>query len=236
MSTETPTHEDSSAAPAPPFDLDEGYWTALLEEGEHVSNASPPSSNGNGWNSPTHDQPAAYDFGVSEVTNQQDWLIARETYEKDKAVELIVRGYNQGGLLVTWNSLRGFVPASQLVDFPVDVDEYQRRNMLARYVSRNLNLRIIELEENLDRLILSERAAQAQPGQRAEVLETLEKGSVCRGTVTNLCDFGAFVDLGGVEGLIHISELSWGRVGHPRDVLDSGKEVEVSESTEAKSV
>ena len=227
MSTETPPHEDSSTPPTPPFDLDEGYWTALLEEGEHVSNASTPSSNGNGWNPPTHDQPAAFDFGVSEFTNQHDWLVARETYEKDKAVELTVQGYNQGGLLVTWNSLRGFVPASQLVDFPVDVDEYQRRSMLARYVSRNLNLRIIELEENLDRLILSERAAQAAPGQRAEVLETLEKGSVCKGTVTNLCDFGAFVDLGGVEGLIHISELSWGRVGHPRDVLDSGREVEV---------
>lgn len=227
MSTEVPPHEDSSAVPAPPFELDEGYWTALLEEGEHVSNGHTPSPNGNGWNASGHDQPTTYDFGPSDYTNRHDWLIARDVYEKDKSVELTVRGYNQGGLLVSWNSLRGFVPASQLVDFPVDVDEYQRRGMLARYVSRTLNLRIIELEENMDRLILSERAAQAEPGQRAEVLETLEKGSICRGTVTNLCDFGAFVDLGGVEGLIHISELSWGRVGHPRDVLDSGQEVEV---------
>ena len=227
MSTEISPHEDGGDAPSPPFDLDEGYWTALLEEGEHVSNGPSSSTNGNGWNSPSHDQPPMYDVNVGEYTNRHDWLTARETYERDKSVELIVRGYNQGGLLVTWNSLRGFVPASQLVDFPVDVDEYQRRSLLARYVSRNLNLRVIELEENLDRLILSERAAQAEPGQRAEVLETLEKGSICRGTVTNLCDFGAFVDLGGVEGLIHISELSWGRVGHPRDVLDSGAEVRV---------
>jgi small subunit ribosomal protein S1 len=78
-----------------------------------------------------------------------------------------------------------------------------------------------------NRLILSERAAQVEPGERAELLARLKRGSIIHGLVTNLCDFGAFIDLGGVEGLIHISELSWGRVGHPADLLSRGQDVEV---------
>jgi small subunit ribosomal protein S1 len=97
--------------------------------------------------------------------------------------------------------------------------------MLSKRIGQKINLRIIELEVATNRLILSERAAQAQPGQRADILSNLEAGTVCEGVVTNLCDFGAFVDLGGIEGLIHISELSWGRVNHPRDVLSSGQSV-----------
>jgi small subunit ribosomal protein S1 len=90
-----------------------------------------------------------------------------------------------------------------------------------------LSLRIIELDAATNRLILSERAAQVRPGQRASILSTLSAGMTIEGVVTNLCDFGAFVDLGGVEGLIHISELSWGRVAHPRDILSSGRQVRV---------
>lgn len=225
VSTELHPHEDSSTHQPP--ELDEGYWAALLDEGEYVAGGNGQSTGGGHWNGA---EPGEQDFlttSSGSFTNQNDWELARDTYDNDEAVNLVVRGYNQGGLLVTWNSLRGFVPASQLVDFPVDVDEYVRRNMLTRYVGEELELRIIELDATMDRLILSERAAEAEPGQRAEVLDTLESGTVCSGTVTNLCDFGAFVDLGGVEGLIHISELSWGRVGHPRDVLSSGETVEV---------
>ncbi len=226
MSSELPHHDDSTAQA--PLDLDEGYWSALLEEGEFAA-GSVPATPSNGDTSWDYMEPRSLSTPSpeSDHTNQHDWEIAKHTHENDKTVELIVRGYNQGGLLVAWNTLRGFVPASQLVDFPVDVDEYLRRNMLARYVGQELALRIIELEPALDRLILSERAANAEPGQREEVLHSLTAGTRCRGIVTNLCDFGAFIDLGGVEGLVHISELSWGRVGHPRDVLSSDQEVEV---------
>lgn len=226
MSSELHPQNDTSAAESPP-EIDEGYWAALLEEGEFASGQSGGSTNGRDWSGGEQDENATFAASPSDYTSQHDWEIARATYEDDQAVELVVRGYNQGGLLVTWNSLRGFVPASQLVDFPVDVDEYTRRNMLTRYVGKELNLRIIELDAALDRLILSERAAEAEPGQRAEVLDLLQPGTMREGSVTNLCDFGAFVDLGGVEGLIHISELSWGRVGHPRDVLSSGQKVRV---------
>lgn len=225
MSTELHSQNDMSASESP-LELDEGYWTALLEEGEYASGQNVTPQNGRDWGSDTQEEGTPF-AASSDFTNTRDWELAYTTYEDDKAIDLIVRGYNQGGLLVTWNSLRGFVPASQLVDFPVDVDEYSRRNMLTRYIGKELRLRIIEIDSSLDRLILSERAAQAQPGQRAEVLDSLQPGTILEGAVTNLCDFGAFVDLGGVEGLIHISELSWGRVGHPRDVLSSGQNLRV---------
>ncbi len=225
MSTELHPEKDSSPE-GPPLDVDEGYWSALLEEGEFAPNGQTGSPGPNGWNGSEHDQDTGPIKGNGHV-NQQDWTLAQSTYDNDQAIDLSVTGYNRGGLLVSWNSLRGFVPASQLVDFPVDVDDFARRSMLARYVSRQLHLRIIEIDASMNRLILSERAAQVKPGQRADVLASLAAGTRCKGTVTNLCDFGAFIDLGGVEGLVHISELSWGRVGHPRDVLSSGQSVEV---------
>jgi small subunit ribosomal protein S1 len=90
-----------------------------------------------------------------------------------------------------------------------------------------LPLKIIELDPDSDRFVLSERATQVEDGHREELLNNLEPGDVCEGRVTNLCSFGAFVDLGGFEGLVHISELSWGRVAHPSDVLDTGQPVDV---------
>jgi small subunit ribosomal protein S1 len=89
-----------------------------------------------------------------------------------------------------------------------------RRSELALRVGQTLRLRVIELDYEPKRA-------------RANILSTLRSGDICEGQVTNLCDFGAFVDLGGVEGLIHISELSWGRVEHPRDVLRRGERVKV---------
>jgi small subunit ribosomal protein S1 len=128
---------------------------------------------------------------------------------------------------VEWSSLHGFVPASQLIDFPVTTNSFARRDALSERVGERLLLRVIELSEEQNRFILSERAARAMPGERADLLTRLRTGDTTSGHITNLCDFGAFVDLGGVEGLIHISELSWGRVGHPSDILQRGQLVEV---------
>lgn len=146
--------------------------------------------------------------------------------ERDDVLQLKVVGYNRGGLLVEWRSLRGFVPASQLVSFPAD-DDQTRHHALVDRVGDILRLRVIELDPEKNRLILSERAAQVTAGARTEILENLHPGDTATGLITNLCDFGAFVDLGGVEGLIHISELSWGRVGHPADMLERGQTVRV---------
>ena len=157
----------------------------------------------------------------------RDWDEMYTIMEQDAVIELPVIGYNRGGLLVEWRTLRGFVPASQLLDFPATSNHTIRRNALLSRIGQHLTLRIIELNPDLNRLILSERAARVEAGERAHILQRLRPGDTIRGSVTNLCDFGAFVDLGGLEGLIHISELSWGRVGHPADMLKRGQEVEV---------
>lgn len=207
---------------------EESYWTALLVQGEYAPDAQADNyTSDSWWDGPSSTSQDYLVIDDTVVSNSQDWTMAKEHFDNDQSVELSVTGCNRGGLLVSWNSLRGFVPASQLVDFPIDVNDTARRSLLSRYIAKELRLRVIEIDEVTNRLIFSERAAQAQPGQRAQVLSTLEEGQISEGTITNLCDFGAFVDLGGVEGLIHISELSWGRVNHPRDVLKSGEQVKV---------
>jgi small subunit ribosomal protein S1 len=158
---------------------------------------------------------------------EADWIEIQRIMDNDEVVELSVIGYNRGGLLVEWRSLHGFVPASQLTEFPVTANGIARRNALISWVGQKLKLRVIELNSQQNRLILSERAAQVQAGERADILRRLKPNDVTSGIITNLCDFGAFVDLGGLEGLIHISELSWGRVGHPADILTRGQEVRV---------
>lgn len=227
MSTEFHKRRNYKPQPVPP-PLDEGYWVALLQEGEFAQNAVEPEQDGFGdqWDGygaqPLDEIPLSCDDCTTT-----DWEVVRQTHEADEAVTLPVIGCNRGGLLVSWNSLRGFVPASQLVDAPATDDGFSRRDELADHVGQQLRLRVIELNPTQNRLILSERAAQVKAGTRASVLSTLKVGDTCTGRVTNLCDFGAFIDLGGVEGLIHISELSWGRVGHPKDLLRRGQDVRV---------
>jgi small subunit ribosomal protein S1 len=123
--------------------------------------------------------------------------------------------------------MQGFVPASQLSEIPQDRDPHERMSTLARRVGTSLTLRLIEVDEAQDRLVFSQRTAGSGAEAPGAILSTLSPGEVCRGTVTNLTSFGAFVDLGGVEGLIHISEISWDRIRHPSDVLHPGQEVDV---------
>jgi small subunit ribosomal protein S1 len=129
--------------------------------------------------------------------------------------------------LVKWDGVAGFIPASQLcANVPYD-DEPLRQEALARRIGSMVTLKVIEVDPAKTRLILSERAVQRSEEPGGNVLDMLTPGDVRRGRVTNLCAFGAFVDLGGVEGLVHISEISWGRVSHPSDVLHAGQEVDV---------
>jgi small subunit ribosomal protein S1 len=207
--------------PPPP---DESYWSALLREGE-MAYGGAQRYNESSWDGFSEGFIAASDGSNQDA--DKDWESVKQVFEADGTIDLPVIGYNRGGLLVEWNSLRGFVPASQLVSFPAVNDLQVRRNELSGRIGQKLTLRVIELDRVQNRLILSERAAQVVPGTRASVLDNLKHGDVCKGRVTNLCDFGAFVDLGGLEGLVHISELSWGRVGHPADMLSRGDEISV---------
>jgi small subunit ribosomal protein S1 len=200
---------------APPT-VDEGYWASLLNDGEFA--AAPPDL-GESGETPEFDL-IGHTYKVQKPTVETDWDRIQAVEANDEILELPVVGYNRGGLLVEWRSLRGFVPSSQLLD-----SNFGRRRTLNAMIGELLNLRVIELNPEKNRLILSERAAQARPGERANILNQLSPGDTVTGIVTNLCDFGAFVDLGGLEGLIHISELSWGRVAHPDQVLEAGQTV-----------
>jgi len=108
---------------------------------------------------------------------------------------------------------------------PCNAEGDERRNVLGNYVGRTLHLKVIECEPSQERVVLSERAALAGEGRRRELFHTLKPNEIVHGTVTNVTDFGVFVDLGGLEGLIHVSELSWGRVQHPSDILKIGDPV-----------
>lgn len=155
------------------------------------------------------------------------WEQAKACMKSDKTFSLQVCDYNKGGLIVHWNGLQGFVPASQLVELPQFHVTRHRMQALKEWVNTWLDLKIIELNPATNRLIFSQRAAQVDAQDRNRLLRRVQPGDTLRGAVTNLTDFGAFIDLGGVEGLIHISELSWSRITHPSQVLRPGQEIEV---------
>jgi small subunit ribosomal protein S1 len=223
---------------------DESYWNGLLSDVEDralppetrrssqpvVSDATPDGSllEDRSWPNatPGDDNDADIDEPRSANSLALDWQQATRFFESKERIELEVIGYNRGGLLVQFGHIQGFVPASQLIELPRELNSQARQSELARHVGNRLCLQVIEIDRSRNRLIFSERAATYAPEVSA-ILESLGEGDVCRGRVTSLCGFGAFVDLGGVEGLIHISELSWGRVNHPGDVVRPGDDVEV---------
>ncbi len=209
-------------------DDDEAYWQVLLTEGEHSLHPAPPPNPDVIWR----------DLGMAEKTSllppsppppadNGGWDAAFQLMEKATRLELTVAGYNRGGLLVEWDGHQGFVPVSHLADVPPYLDEKQREQELRRRVGSILCLRVIEVDPERSRLVLSERATRKDEDYRQNLLQNLHPGDLCTGRVTNICSFGAFVDLGGLEGLVHISEISWGRVDHPADALHPDQQVAV---------
>jgi small subunit ribosomal protein S1 len=160
---------------------------------------------------------------------EEDWKKAEEYQENSQIVEGTVTGYNKGGLVVPFGRIRGFVPASQIDDFPRRLSPNQKIERLSEQVGREIVTQIIEVDRRRKRLIMSERAAQSEwrEQQRRKLMDSLVEGQVVHGVVSSLANFGAFVDLGGTDGLIHISELAWHRVRHPREVVQVGDEVDV---------
>ena len=210
--------------------VDDGYWSALfrMEESFNVDEAAmaetaapPPAAE------PDMEEELAPARPPTAAPVSDPWRAAQETMDADRLLRLRVVGHNKGGLLVYWNGIQGFVPASQLVDFPQFHVPRERLQALAGWQDRELNLKIIEVNRGNSRLILSERATLVAAEQREVLLLGVRPGEKRQGTVTNLTDFGAFVDLGGLEGLIHISEISWSRVIHPSAVLRPGQQVQV---------
>ena len=168
-------------------------------------------------------------LSIYQALVREDWQQAEQMMEEGELYEGKISGFNRGGLLVPFGRIRGFIPASHTVGMPRGLKGEERRERLADMVGDEVGLKIIEVDRHRRRLILSQRQARRawQKIQRKRVMEELTEGETVTGTVTGITDFGAFVDLGGADGLIHISELSWKQVDDPREVVEVGDEVEV---------
>ena len=155
-----------------------------------------------------------------------DWDKARKLLETEDVDNVKVTGHNRGGILVRWRRLEGFIPSSHLTSASYSGD---RREAWDELLGQELVVKVIEVDQDRRRLIFSEREAQREwrAQQKARLLSELQEGDVVTGTVTGLRDFGAFVNLGGADGLIHVSELAWHRVDHPRDILNVGENIDV---------
>jgi small subunit ribosomal protein S1 len=162
---------------------------------------------------------------LSNGLQQEDWLRAQDMLESGEDIECPVVGTNSGGILVEFGRLRGFVPNSHLTSLPARMRAGNLDQTKEELVGETLTLVVLDVDQRRRRLVLSKRAADRR--RREELMTELVPGQRRTGVVRNLVDFGAFVDLGGIDGLIHISELDWQHVNHPRDVLEVGQEVEV---------
>ncbi|MBN1485810.1 MAG: S1 RNA-binding domain-containing protein, partial [Chloroflexia bacterium] len=166
---------------------------------------------------------------ISRGLIQEDWDRARTILESKEIWEGTVIDRNRGGLLVQFGRIRGFVPASHIVEMPRGLPPDKKKERLEDWIGQNLGLRVIEVDQRRNRLVLSERVAHKKwrEKQLLRLLDELEEGQLVQGRVSNIVNFGAFVNLGGADGLIHISEMAWERVADPHDVLDVDQEVEV---------
>jgi small subunit ribosomal protein S1 len=162
---------------------------------------------------------------LKQGLQQQEWMQIKTLQESQEIIEVEVLEVNRGGLVAVLGGLRGFIPNSHLVAVPRGMRGKKRQEEKIALIGKPLHVVVIEVQPSRRRLVLSERAAQRQ--RREALLEALYEGAIRTGTVRNLTDYGAFIDLGGIDGLLHISELSWNYVEHPRDVLNVGDEVEV---------
>jgi small subunit ribosomal protein S1 len=173
-------------------------------------------------------------LSLKRANAERQWRIAEEQYKNGELLKARVIDYNKGGLIVDVAGIRGFVPISQILNLKREEVASGGENLetaakLQSMKDKELQLKIIEINRARNRLILSERLAVQEWRQRRreELLDELKPGEVRKGIVSNLANFGAFVDLGGADGLVHISQLAWSRVNHPSEVLHVGQEVEV---------
>lgn len=169
-------------------------------------------------------------LSISRALEENDWREAEEYGENKQVYEGRVAGYNKGGLIVRFGRLRGFIPASQISQ------EREKRaggdspdQRWSEMLNETIFVKVVEVNRQRNRLILSERAAARENRelQKLRLIDQLTVGEMRAGKVISLTDFGAFVDLGGADGLIHLTELSWKHVNHPRELLKVGDEVQV---------
>jgi small subunit ribosomal protein S1 len=201
---------------------DDGYWDALLKDAEWTEKPKPRGRS-------TENEPMGEPIvaNVDQAAQEAVWTWAQDMFGKDEVIEGLVTGFNRGGLLLKVKELSGFVPASHMVGLTRWVSDEDRAQQLGGRIGETLKLKIIELNREQNRFILSERLATGRQRDGELLLRTLKIGDLRMGKVNHVTEFGAFVDLGGIDGLIHVSEISWERINHPSDVLRVGQEVQV---------
>ena len=180
-------------------------------------------------------------LSIDRALGETGWRELEQCLEENETVEGSILGFNKGGAIVDVRKVQGFVPMSQLVSVPRDIfrdrseteedpeAEARRMERQAEETGKTLQLKILEINRSRNRAIFSERQAvqEWRDAQKARLVQELQVGEVRKGVVTGISSFGAFVDLGGADGLVHISEMSWGPVGRPEDVVSIGDQLDV---------
>lgn len=170
-------------------------------------------------------------LSLDRARGEQGWRVLQEYMDENKSFEGYVTGSNKGGLLVNVEGVNAFVPLSQIASGrPERASPEVTERALAEWVGRTLTLKVIELNRRRNRAIVSERAAvqEKRAAEKERLLQELEEGDIRQGRITSIRDFGIFVDVGGADGLVHLSELSWDRTPKsPQDMFNVGDEVEV---------
>lgn len=167
-------------------------------------------------------------LSYTRAQEEKDWERVEECLDSGETITTIIEGFNKGGLLVPVGELRGFVPGS-LVSVFREGEGATPDDRWSETVGEEITLKVIEVDRSRQRLILSERDAigETREAIKDQLLENLSVGDQVTGYVSSLADFGAFVNIQGVDGLVHLSELSWDHVDHPSDLVKVGQEVEV---------
>ncbi len=168
-------------------------------------------------------------LSASQARQNEDWKRAEVLMNDEELVTGAPIDANRGGLIMPFGHLRGFIPASHVVDLPRGLKEEERLNYLQQLMGKEISVKVIEVNRKRRRLVFSQLEAEQEnrAARKEALLSELEEGGTRQGIVSGLCDFGAFVDLGGADGLIHISELAWFRVRHPSQVVAVGDKVDV---------
>jgi small subunit ribosomal protein S1 len=168
-------------------------------------------------------------LSVNRALEELDWKSAEQYRESQEPYEGKIAGYNKGGLIVRFGRLRGFVPRSQISEERLIDDNLTPEEMYSKSVNEPIIVKVTEVDRARNRLILSERAAirETREKRKEDLIQRLSVGQVMTGRVVSIEDFGAFVDIGGAEGLVHLTEITWKHINRPDEVLQRGKEVKV---------
>jgi len=169
-------------------------------------------------------------LSFKRAQEQMSWENVEKMIADETVIDTKIIGFNKGGLIAAVGNLRGFIPSSQIsagrrAQSSGDTPEQRWQKMVGQPIS----VRIIEVDRERRRLILSERATstESRASMKDRVISELEEGQTYTGRVTSLADFGAFVNVNGADGLVHLSELSWDHIAHPKEILEVGQEVQV---------